>query len=63
MARVHFAKSSDVLVLLEAWQPGESLVLVRNPGYHGRFGGNLERVELTWPGRDKVSVALESDRE
>jgi len=31
---------------LEAWQPGESMVLVRNPAYHGRFTGNVERVEL-----------------
>jgi ABC-type oligopeptide transport system substrate-binding subunit/DNA-binding SARP family transcriptional activator/predicted Ser/Thr protein kinase len=30
---------------LESWQRGESLVLVRNPEYHGRFGGNLQRVE------------------
>jgi oligopeptide transport system substrate-binding protein len=32
---------------LEAWKRGESLVLKRNPRYHGRFGGNVERVELT----------------
>ena len=31
---------------LEAWQRGESMVLVRNPAYHGRFRGNVERVEL-----------------
>ncbi|MGD9049577.1 MAG: ABC transporter substrate-binding protein, partial [Anaerolineae bacterium] len=31
---------------LEAWQRGERMTLVRNPGYHGRFRGNLERVEL-----------------
>ena len=31
---------------LEAWKRGESLVLVRNPEYHGWFRGNLERVEL-----------------
>jgi oligopeptide transport system substrate-binding protein len=30
---------------LESWQRGESLVLVRNPEYHGRFRGNLQRVE------------------
>ncbi|HEY66305.1 MAG TPA: AAA family ATPase, partial [Caldilineae bacterium] len=40
---------------LEAWQPGESMVLVRNPDYHGRFTGNVQRVELAliplneWP--------------
>jgi ABC-type oligopeptide transport system substrate-binding subunit/class 3 adenylate cyclase len=31
---------------LESWQPGERMTLVRNPDYHGRFTGNLERVEL-----------------
>jgi ABC-type oligopeptide transport system substrate-binding subunit/DNA-binding SARP family transcriptional activator len=31
---------------LQAWQPGERMTLVRNPDYHGRFTGNLERVEL-----------------
>jgi oligopeptide transport system substrate-binding protein len=40
---------------LEEWKRGESLVLVRHPGYYGRFTGNLQRVELTllplreWP--------------
>jgi len=33
---------------LEAWQPGESLVLARNPGYHRRFRGNIQRVELAF---------------
>lgn len=32
---------------LEAWQQGELMVLSRNPDYHGRFGGNVQRVELT----------------
>jgi ABC-type oligopeptide transport system substrate-binding subunit/class 3 adenylate cyclase len=31
---------------LETWQRGESMVLVRAPRYHGRFTGNLGRVEL-----------------
>jgi oligopeptide transport system substrate-binding protein len=31
---------------LEAWNWGESVVLSRNPEYHGRFKGNLQRVEL-----------------
>jgi oligopeptide transport system substrate-binding protein len=31
---------------LESWQPGERMILARNPDYHGRFTGNLERVEL-----------------
>jgi len=33
---------------LEAWQRGESMVLVRNPEYHGRFRGNVQRVELSF---------------
>lgn len=32
---------------LESWQPGESMVLVRNPEYHGRFRGNVQEVELS----------------
>ena len=35
---------------LEAWQRGESLVLVRNPQYHGRFKGNVQQVELSFLG-------------
>jgi ABC-type oligopeptide transport system substrate-binding subunit len=33
---------------LADWQRGESLVLERNPSYHGRFSGNLERVECAF---------------
>jgi len=33
---------------LEAWKKGESMILIRNPEYHGRFTGNLERVELSY---------------
>ena len=32
---------------LESWKPGESMVLTRNPEYHGSFRGNLQRVELS----------------
>jgi oligopeptide transport system substrate-binding protein len=32
---------------LAAWQRGESVVLVRNPEYHGHFGGNVQQVELS----------------
>ncbi|MFN2140280.1 MAG: ABC transporter substrate-binding protein, partial [Candidatus Promineifilaceae bacterium] len=31
---------------LECWQPGESIVLVRNSAYFGRSRGNVQRVEL-----------------
>jgi ABC-type oligopeptide transport system substrate-binding subunit/DNA-binding SARP family transcriptional activator len=34
---------------LEAWQPGRSMVLTRNPEYHGRFLGNVRRVEQSPP--------------
>jgi ABC-type oligopeptide transport system substrate-binding subunit/class 3 adenylate cyclase/ribosomal protein L40E len=32
--------------ILESYKPGEFIILVRNPTYHGGFSGNLERVEL-----------------
>jgi ABC-type oligopeptide transport system substrate-binding subunit len=31
---------------LESWQSGGRMTMTRNPDYHGRFTGNLERVEL-----------------
>jgi oligopeptide transport system substrate-binding protein len=31
---------------LESYQPGESLVLVRDPTFHGHFPGNVEKYEL-----------------
>ncbi len=31
---------------LETWQRGELMALARNPEYHGRFIGNVQRVEL-----------------
>jgi ABC-type transport system substrate-binding protein len=43
--------------LLESWKRDESLVLVRNPSYHGRRRGNVERVEFCVP--DGWSGALE----
>lgn len=32
--------------MLKTWSKYETLVLLRNPNYHGRFPGNLERVEM-----------------
>jgi oligopeptide transport system substrate-binding protein len=32
---------------LEAWQPGRSAILARNPTYHGRFAGNVQRLEIS----------------
>jgi oligopeptide transport system substrate-binding protein len=31
---------------LAAWRPDETMVMARNPEYHGRRGGNLQQVEL-----------------
>jgi ABC-type oligopeptide transport system substrate-binding subunit len=45
---------------LEEWKPHESVTLVRNPRYHGRFTGNLERVELTWLASEEGSGGLEA---
>jgi oligopeptide transport system substrate-binding protein len=45
---------------LEEWVPDRSIVLARDPGYHGRCSGNVQRVELTlldpqdWPGELKT---------
>jgi ABC-type oligopeptide transport system substrate-binding subunit/DNA-binding SARP family transcriptional activator len=41
---------------LESWQPGQLLVLTRNPTYHGRFRGNIERLE--WSAEADPSVPL-----
>ncbi len=32
--------------LLSVWEPGEIMILERNPRYHGDFSGNLEQVRL-----------------
>jgi ABC-type oligopeptide transport system substrate-binding subunit len=32
---------------LEAWRQGQSVALVRNPAYHGRCTGNVQRVEIS----------------
>jgi ABC-type oligopeptide transport system substrate-binding subunit/class 3 adenylate cyclase len=48
---------------VEAWNQGESMILVRNPHYHGRFSGNVQRVE--WYSNADPSAQLEmyeSDR-
>jgi ABC-type oligopeptide transport system substrate-binding subunit/class 3 adenylate cyclase/tetratricopeptide (TPR) repeat protein len=42
---------------LEAWQPAESIVLVRSPQYRGRFSGNLQQVELSLV--EELSAALQ----
>jgi len=44
---------------LDAWQPGQSITLSRNPEYRGRFGGNVQCVE----GRllERADVRLRAD--
>jgi ABC-type oligopeptide transport system substrate-binding subunit/class 3 adenylate cyclase len=48
---------------LDAWQPGRSMLFSRNPGYHGRFAGNVQRVELffnpDWPAAPLESYAAD----
>jgi oligopeptide transport system substrate-binding protein len=49
---------------LETYQPRESIILVRNPSYHGRFSGNLQKVEvkLNVPRRSSENLEMyESD--
>ena len=41
---------------LEAWHRGETMSLLRNPEYQGRFTGNVQRVELYL--FDELSAAL-----
>jgi ABC-type oligopeptide transport system substrate-binding subunit len=43
---------------LEAWQPGRSAILVRNPTYHGRFTGNVQRLEVSLLVDPAVKLAL-----
>ena len=50
---------------LAEWQRGERLVLARNESYHGRFRGNVQKIELVLQGdlwttteRDARSLAL-----
>ena len=51
--------------LLKSWQPGQSLILVRNPHYHGRFRGNVTQLEANfmtdWPTRLAMYEADELD--
>jgi ABC-type oligopeptide transport system substrate-binding subunit/DNA-binding SARP family transcriptional activator len=42
---------------LAAWERGRALVLERSPTYHGRFAGNVERVEA-FLGAEQYATAL-----
>jgi len=50
---------------LIAWRPGESIILTRNPDYHGPFRGNLQQVQLLpicdWSARLAMYEADELD--
>ncbi|MCI0397163.1 MAG: ABC transporter substrate-binding protein [Chloroflexi bacterium] len=49
--------------LLESWQPGQSLVMQRNPDYRGRAAGNIQRIEMVPTGPQGVDPAVyESDQ-
>jgi oligopeptide transport system substrate-binding protein len=48
---------------LESWKAGEIMVLSRNPGYHSRFTGNLQRVEVSPLMDPAASVELYGDDE
>jgi ABC-type oligopeptide transport system substrate-binding subunit len=48
--------------LLEAWQPNQSLASSRNPGYRGRFGGNVQRIEVSVIGSDDALELYDLDR-
>ena len=48
---------------LVAWQRGESMTLLRNPTYHGRANGNVERVRLSFPSGAGTEIAdYEADK-
>ena len=53
-----WADSADIVTngpfSLASWERGESMVLVRYRHYHGRFGGNVNQVTLSFlPGLDR----------
>jgi ABC-type oligopeptide transport system substrate-binding subunit/class 3 adenylate cyclase/ribosomal protein L40E/tetratricopeptide (TPR) repeat protein len=48
---------------LVAWEPGVSMVLERNPAYHGRYIGNVSQVRLLFasPDRGELLAMYEQD--
>jgi ABC-type oligopeptide transport system substrate-binding subunit len=49
---------------LATWERGGSMVLERDPAYHGRFAGNVSRIELSFTSRDSARLLqmYEDDR-
>jgi ABC-type oligopeptide transport system substrate-binding subunit/class 3 adenylate cyclase len=45
---------------LESWEKGRSLMLVRNPSYHGKFTGNLEQVHFSTQPDPQVELDMYS---
>jgi oligopeptide transport system substrate-binding protein len=43
---------------LAGWERGQSIVLTRNPHFHGRCGGNVQRVELPFAQDDRDSLRM-----
>ncbi|NIS81188.1 MAG: hypothetical protein GTO14_13505 [Anaerolineales bacterium] len=41
---------------LASWQREESMVLTRNEGFHGRFAGNLKRVEIQFHHHGDIGI-------
>lgn len=46
---------------LERWRRGQTIHLVRNPDYYGRFGGNVQRVELSLLANRSLQLQLYED--
>jgi ABC-type oligopeptide transport system substrate-binding subunit/DNA-binding SARP family transcriptional activator len=46
---------------LETWQRGEVMLLSRNPRYHGRFKGNVQRVDLSLLADPSAQVEMYED--
>jgi oligopeptide transport system substrate-binding protein len=61
--RAAWAEAENIVTngpfILESWRRGEWLVFERTPQYHGRFRGNVARVEFTLYAVDHLRAKLE----
>jgi oligopeptide transport system substrate-binding protein len=48
---------------LEIWKKGDSMLLVKNPDYHGDFTGNIRKVELCLSPDPSTQLALYADNQ
>jgi oligopeptide transport system substrate-binding protein len=46
---------------LASWQENQALLLVTNPEYHGRFAGNVQRVQVTFESGPVLLAMYDSD--